>query len=134
MIDSNPSSGASTGGALAQEIDTMHMIEAIIKPTALDAVKNKLSELGIYGCTALECKGFGKQKGHTERYRGGRLDVGFVPKIMLKIAVRSEDLDNAVEAVTGGARTGHVGDGKVFIYQLDNVVRVRTGEKDNDAL
>ncbi|MCC5829474.1 MAG: P-II family nitrogen regulator [Phycisphaeraceae bacterium] len=112
----------------------MHMIEAVIKPSALDAVKDKLSKLGIYGCTALECKGFGKQKGHTERYRGGRMDVGFVPKIMLKIAVKSEDLDKAVDAVVGSARSGNVGDGKLFVYGLDKTIRIRTGESDNDAL
>lgn len=112
----------------------MHMIEAVIKPTALDAVKAKLMELGILGVTAIEVKGFGKQKGHTERYRGGRMDVGFVPKILLKIAVKSEDLDKAIEAVTGASRTGQVGDGKLFVYQLDKVVRIRTGETDNDAL
>ena len=112
----------------------MHMIEAVIKPAALDGVKEKLSKLGIYGCTALECKGFGKQKGHTERYRGGRMDVGFVPKVMLKIAVKNEDLEKAIDAVVSSARTGNVGDGKVFVSALDKVVRIRTGETDNDAL
>jgi nitrogen regulatory protein PII len=112
----------------------MHMIEAVIKPSSLDAVKAKLSELEILGVTAIEVKGFGKQKGHTERYRGGRMDVGFVPKILLKIAVKSEDLDKAIDAVTGAARTGQMGDGKLFVYQLDKVVRIRTGETDNDAL
>lgn len=115
----------------------MHMIEAVIKPSALDAVKAKLTGLGIFGCTALECKGFGKQKGHTERYRGGRMDVGFVPKVLLKIAVRGEDLDKAVDAITAAARSpgnGNVGDGKVFVYELTRVVRIRTGEINNDAL
>jgi len=112
----------------------MHMIEAIIKPAALDGVKAKLTELGILGCTALECKGFGKQKGHTERYRGARMDVGFVPKILLKIAVRSEDLDKALDAITSTAKSGSVGDGKIFVYELGKVVRIRTGEADNDAL
>ena len=112
----------------------MHMIEAIIKPAALDKVKQSLTDLGVLGCTALECKGFGKQKGHTERYRGARLDVGFVPKILLKIAVRSEDLDKAIAAVQSAAQTGNVGDGKIFVYQLDKVVRIRTGETDNEAL
>ncbi|MEX2215351.1 MAG: P-II family nitrogen regulator [Phycisphaeraceae bacterium] len=112
----------------------MHMIEAVIKPSALDAVKAKLSGLGILGVTALECKGFGKQKGHTERYRGGRMDVGFVPKILLKIACRSEDLQKTVDAIVAAARTGKVGDGKLWVYRLDTVIRVRTGEKDNDAL
>jgi len=112
----------------------MHMIEAVVKPASLDGIKAKLTGLGIFGVTALECKGFGKQKGHTERYRGGRMDVGFVPKILLKIAVRSEDLQKAIDAIISASRTGKVGDGKLFIYQLDNVIRVRTGEKDNDAL
>ena len=112
----------------------MHMIEVVIRPVALDAVKAKLNELGILGVTALECKGFGKQKGHTERYRGGRLDVGFLPKILLKIAVKSDDLDKAIEAISAAARTGQVGDGKMFVYELDKVVRIRTGESDNDAL
>lgn len=112
----------------------MHMIEAVIKPAALDKIKTRLAELGILGVTALECKGFGKQKGHTERYRGGRMDVGFVPKVLLKIAVRSEDLDKAVETVVSAARTGNVGDGKLFVYGLDKVVRVRTGETNEEAL
>lgn len=112
----------------------MHMIEAIIKPSALDGVKAKLIGLGILGCTALECKGFGKQKGHTERYRGGRMDVGFVPKVMLKIAVKNEDLTRALDAITSTARTGSVGDGKVFVYDLTAVTRIRTGEANNDAL
>lgn len=112
----------------------MYMIEAVIKPSALDRVKGQLAQLGILGCTALECKGFGKQKGHTERYRGGRMDVGFVPKITLKVAVQHEDLDKALEAITSSARTGQVGDGKIFVYELSKVVRIRTGETDNDAL
>ncbi len=112
----------------------MHMIECIIKPTAIDEVKNKLSDLGVLGMTALECKGFGKQKGHTQRYRGGRMAVGFVPKILIKVAVKSEDLDKAVDAIASAARTGQVGDGKLFVYPLEKVVRVRTGETDNDAL
>lgn len=112
----------------------MHMIETVIKPSSLDAVKAALSGLNILGCTALECKGFGKQKGHTERYRGGRMDVGFVPKVMLKVAVRNEDLEKAVRAITEAARTGNVGDGKIFVYDLTKVVRIRTGETNNEAL
>ncbi len=115
----------------------MHMIEAVIKPQALDKVKAKLTSLGIFGCTAIEVKGFGKQKGHTERYRGGRMDVGFVPKVGLKIAVKDEDLDKALDAIVSAARTGtsgEVGDGKVFVYALSKVVRVRTGESNEDAL
>lgn len=112
----------------------MHMIECIIRPHAIDDIKARLASLGILGCTALECKGFGKQKGHTERYRGARMDVGFVPKVLLKVAVRSEDLDKALDAVVQGARTGKVGDGKIFVYPIQKVVRIRTGEVDNDAL
>ena len=112
----------------------MHMIEAVIRPSSIDGIKTKLSELGILGCTAIEVKGFGKQKGHTERYRGGRMDVGFVPKVLLKIAVREEDLDKAIEVIVTAGRTGAAGDGKVFVYPLSRVVRIRTGEMDNDAL
>jgi len=112
----------------------MQMIEAIIKPEALEETKAALAELGILGATALECKGFGKQKGHTERYRGGRMDVGFVPKVMFKVAVTNEDLDKALDAIVGAARTGNVGDGKIFVYPLERVVRIRTGESDDDAL
>jgi len=112
----------------------MKMIEAVIKPSALDGVKTKLAELGIFGCTALESKGFGKQKGHTERYRGGRMDVGFLPKVTLKVAVKAEDLDKALETIISSARTGNVGDGKIFVYNIEGVTRIRTGEKDGDAL
>jgi len=112
----------------------MHMIEAVIKPAALEPVKSKLTQMGVLGVTALECKGFGKQKGHTERYRGGRMDVGFVPKVLLKIAVKSEDLDKTIEAIVSTARTGSVGDGKIFVRPLEKVVRIRTGESDEEAL
>ncbi len=112
----------------------MHMIEVILKPSKVDSVIHKLADLGIHGCTALECKGFGKQKGHTERYRGGQMEVGFVPKVLLKIAVKSEDLDKTLSAIVSTAGTGKVGDGKVFLYPLEKVVRIRTGEADNDAL
>ncbi|MEM7683050.1 MAG: P-II family nitrogen regulator [Planctomycetota bacterium] len=112
----------------------MHMIEAIIRPSALDDVKAGLAQLGILGCTAVEVKGFGKQKGHTERYRGGRMDVGFLPKVMLKIGVKDDELDKALEAIGNACKTGNVGDGKVFVYPLAKVVRLRTGETDHDAL
>jgi len=112
----------------------MHMVEAVIKPVALEAVKAKLTQIGVLGCTALECKGFGKQKGHTERYRGGRMDVGFVPKVMLKVAVKSEDLDKTIDAIVSAARTGSVGDGKLFVRPIEKVIRIRTGEADQEAL
>jgi len=88
----------------------MQMIEAVIKPQKLDAVKSGLAKLGILGVTAVECKGFGRQMGHTERYRGAKMDVGFVPKILLKIAVKSEEADKAVQSIVENARTGEVGD------------------------
>ena len=112
----------------------MQMIEAVIKPHKLDAVKNALAKLGILGVTAIECKGFGRQMGHTERYRGAKMDVGFVPKVMLKICVKSEDCEKAVTAIVESARTGEVGDGKIFVYPIAQTVRIRTGERDEQAL
>ncbi|MCY2951806.1 MAG: P-II family nitrogen regulator [Planctomycetota bacterium] len=112
----------------------MQMIEAVIKPHKLDDVKSALAKMGILGVTALECKGFGRQRGHTERYRGAKMDVGFVPKIMLKIAVRAEDSGKAVEVIVEAARTGEVGDGKIFVYPIAEVVRIRTGERNAQAL
>lgn len=112
----------------------MHMIEAVIKPHKLEAVKTALATIGILGVTAIECKGFGRQMGHTERYRGAKLDVGFVPKILLKICVKDEDLEGAVDAIRLNARTGEVGDGKIFISPVARVLRIRTGDEDNAAL
>ena len=112
----------------------MQMIEAVIKPHKLDAVKQALAKLGILGVTAVECKGFGRQMGHTERYRGAKMDVGFVPKVLLKICVKSEDTDKAVASIIEAAHTGEVGDGKVFVYPIASVVRIRTGETNEQAL
>lgn len=112
----------------------MQMIEAIIKPHKLDAVKGALAKIGILGVTALECKGFGRQMGHTERYRGAKMDVGFVPKILLKICVKSDETAKAVQTIVESARTGEVGDGKVFVYGVAEVVRIRTGERNEQAL
>jgi nitrogen regulatory protein PII len=112
----------------------MQMIEAVIKPQKLDAVKSGLAKLGILGVTAVECKGFGRQMGHTERYRGAKMDVGFVPKILLKIAVKSEEAEKAVQSIVENARTGEVGDGKIFVYPISKVIRIRTGETDAAAL
>jgi len=110
------------------------MIEAVIKPSKLDAVKTSLAKIGILGVTAIECKGFGRQMGHTERYRGAKMDVGFVPKVLLKICVKESDAKKAVDAITESARTGEVGDGKIFVYGIAQTVRIRTGEKDEQAL
>jgi len=112
----------------------MQMIEAAIKPHKLDAVKSALAKLGILGVTAVECKGFGRQMGHTERYRGAKMDVGFVPKILLKIVVKAPETNAAVSAIVEAARTGEVGDGKIFVYPIAEVVRIRTGERDEKAL
>ena len=112
----------------------MQMIEAVIKPYKLDAVKGALAKIGILGVTAVECKGFGRQMGHTERYRGAKMDVGFVPKVLLKLCVKSEEAEKAVAAIIEAARTGEVGDGKVFVYPVQQVVRIRTGETNEQAL
>jgi nitrogen regulatory protein PII len=112
----------------------MQMIEAVIKPHKVDAVKHALARLGILGVTAIECKGFGRQMGHTERYRGAKMDVGFVPKVLLKVCVKSEDVPRASAAIIEASRTGEVGDGKIFIFPIAEVIRIRTGEKNEQAL
>jgi nitrogen regulatory protein PII len=112
----------------------MQMIEAVIKPHKLDAVKSALAKVGILGVTAIECKGFGRQMGHTERYRGAKMDVGFVPKVLLKVCVKSEETSRAVDVIQEAAKTGEVGDGKIFVYPIVEVVRIRTGERNEVAL
>jgi nitrogen regulatory protein P-II 2 len=112
----------------------MKLITAVIKPFKLDEVRAALSDLGVSGMTVTEVKGFGRQRGHTELYRGAEYVVDFVPKTRIEIAVRSELLDQVVEAVVKAARTGKVGDGKIFVTEIDRVVRIRTGETDNSAL
>ena len=112
----------------------MQMIEAVIKPHKIDEVKTALAKIGILGVTAIEVKGYGRQMGHTERYRGAKMDVGFVPKVLLKICVKSDETAKAVETIVAAARTGEVGDGKLFIYPIARVIRIRTGEKDEQAL
>jgi len=112
----------------------MQMIEAVIKPQKLDDVKSALARLGILGVTASEVKGYGRQAGHTERYRGAKLDVGFIPKVLLEICVKSDDVNKAVDAIVGAARTGEVGDGKIFVLPVSGVTRIRTGEKNEQAL
>jgi nitrogen regulatory protein PII len=112
----------------------MQMIEAVVKPHKLDAVKTGLAKLGILGVTAVECKGFGRQMGHTERYRGAKMDVGFVPKVLLKVCVKAEDAEKVVATIMENARTGEVGDGKIFVYPIGSVYRIRTGEQNEMAL
>lgn len=112
----------------------MKMLTAIIKPFKLDEVREAIMNTGIAGVTVSEVKGFGRQKGHTELYRGAEYQVDFLPKVKLEIAVKDEEVDRLVEAITSAANTGKVGDGKIFIQSLEQVVRIRTGELDDEAL
>jgi nitrogen regulatory protein P-II 2 len=112
----------------------MKLIIAIIKPFKLDEVRQSLSELGLNGMTVTEVKGYGRQKGHTEIYRGAEYIVNFLPKLRVEIAVPTEHVERAVEAITASARTGQIGDGKIFVASLDHALRIRTGETDRDAL
>jgi nitrogen regulatory protein P-II 2 len=112
----------------------MKLVTAIIKPFKLDDVRAALSEIGISGMTVTEVKGFGRQRGHTELYRGAEYVVDFVPKTRVEVAVKDALLDQVVEAIVSAARTGKVGDGKIFISDIERVVRIRTGESDEQAL
>ena len=112
----------------------MKKIEAIIKPFKLDDVKEALQEVGVQGLSVIEVKGFGRQKGHTELYRGAEYVVDFLPKLKLEVAVTDDQVDTVVEAILKAANTGKIGDGKVFVYSLERAVRIRTGELDGDAL
>ena len=112
----------------------MMKIEAIIQPSRFESVKDALLEIGIEGMTVTEVKGYGRQKGHTEIYRGAEYVVNFLPKLRVEVAVDSSLADKAVEAITASARTGQIGDGKVFVSPIVNAVRIRTGETDSDAL
>ncbi len=112
----------------------MKKIEAVIKPFKLDDVREALSDIGITGMTATEVKGFGRQKGHTELYRGAEYVIDFLPKVMITIVIRDEQLDSCIEAITNAARTGKIGDGKIFVSDIDRVVRIRTGEEGDGAI
>lgn len=112
----------------------MKMITAIIKPFKLDDVRQGLSDVGIQGMTVEEVKGFGRQKGHTELYRGAEYVVDFLPKVKLQIAVNDQDVDKAVEAIINAANTGKIGDGKIFVSPLEQVIRIRTGETGANAV
>jgi len=112
----------------------MKKIEAIIKTFKLDDVKEALTEIDIKGLTVLEVKGYGRQKGHTEVYRGAEYVVDFIPKVKVEVIIQDEQEDQAVEAIVKAARTGKIGDGKIFVLPIEKVVRVRTGEVDNEAL
>jgi nitrogen regulatory protein P-II 2 len=112
----------------------MKLVTAIIKPFKLDDVREALSEIGIQGMTVSEIKGFGRQKGHTELYRGAEYVVDFLPKIKLEVAVADDQADKVIESISRAANSGKIGDGKIFVYNLDQVIRIRTGESGNDAL
>ena len=112
----------------------MKKIEAVIKPFKLDEVREALSEIGVSGLTVTEVKGFGRQKGHTELYRGAEYVVDFLPKVKIEVVIPSNLEDKAVEAIVKAARTGKIGDGKIFVTTLEQVVRIRTGETGKDAL
>jgi nitrogen regulatory protein P-II 1 len=112
----------------------MKKIEAIIKPFKLDDVRSALTEVGITGMTATEVKGFGRQKGHTELYRGAEYVVDFIPKVKIEIVLVAENVEQCIEAITLAARTGKIGDGKIFVSDVERVIRIRTGETDKDAI
>jgi nitrogen regulatory protein P-II 2 len=112
----------------------MKLIAAIIKPFKLDDVREALNDVGVSGITVIEVKGFGRQKGHTELYRGAEYVVDFLPKIKVEVAVDDSLVDEVIEAITGSARTGKIGDGKIFVFDLPQVIRIRTGETGSDAL
>ncbi len=112
----------------------MKLISAIIKPSNLDEVRESLSQIGVQGITVTEVKGFGRQKGHTELYRGAEYVVDFLPKVKIEAAVADDMVERVIEAIEGAARTGKIGDGKIFVFPLEQVVRIRTGETGNEAL
>ena len=112
----------------------MKLVTEIIKPFKLDDVRDALAEVGIKGMTVTEVKGFGRQKGHTELYRGAEYVVDFVPKVKLEVAVDSAIADQVIDAIVNAARTEKIGDGKIFVYDVDRIIRIRTGEEDQDAL
>jgi nitrogen regulatory protein PII len=112
----------------------MKKVEAVIKPFKLDDVREALSDVGITGMTAIEVKGFGRQKGHTELYRGAEYVVDFLPKVKLEVIVRDEDVERCLETITSAARTGKIGDGKIFVTSVERVIRIRTGETGDDAV
>ena len=112
----------------------MKIVMAVIKPFKLEEVRDALTSIGVHGLTVTEVKGYGRQKGHTEIYRGADYAVSFLPKLKIEVAVNAALVDQVIEAITAAARTGQIGDGKIFVYGIDSAVRIRTGEKDSDAL
>ena len=115
-------------------MDPMKIVMAVIKPFKLDEVRDALTGVGVHGLTVTEVKGYGRQKGHTEIYRGTEYAVNFLPKVKIEVAVDAGQVDKVVEAITAAAKTGQIGDGKIFVIPLDHAVRIRTGESDSAAL
>lgn len=112
----------------------MKKIEAVIKPFKLDDVREALSDIGVAGMTSIEVKGFGRQKGHTELYRGAEYVIDFLPKVKIEVVVKDDQLDACIEAITSAARTGKIGDGKIFVTTVERVIRIRTGEEGDEAI
>jgi nitrogen regulatory protein P-II 1 len=133
-IPTPPVRAARLGTGLPAGIDRVKKVEAIIKPFKLDEVKEALHEIGVSGITVTEAKGFGRQKGHTELYRGAEYVVDFLPKVKLEVVVTDALVDRVVEAIAAAAQTGRIGDGKIFVFAVESALRIRTGERDNDAI
>jgi nitrogen regulatory protein P-II 2 len=123
-------------GVAAPRTGATHMkiVMAVIKPFKLEEVRDALTSIGVHGLTVTEVKGYGRQKGHTEIYRGAEYAVSFLPKLKIEVAVTTDMVDKVIDAIVAAARTGQIGDGKIFVFGLDSAVRIRTGEKDDDAL
>jgi nitrogen regulatory protein P-II 1 len=124
----------SARGALGSKDEAMKKIEAVIKPFKLDEVKEALQEVGLQGITVTEAKGFGRQKGHTELYRGAEYVVDFLPKVKIEIVLGDDMLDKAIDAIRRAAQTGRIGDGKIFVSNIEEAIRIRTGESGTDAI
>ena len=125
---------SSLGNRAQAGIESMKIVMAVIKPFKLDEVRDALTSIGVQGLTVTEVKGYGRQKGHTEIYRGAEYAVSFLPKIKIEVAVDTKQVDKVIGAITGAAKTGQIGDGKIFVFNLENAVRIRTGETDTAAL
>ena len=129
-----PGHGLEPSRDLTGDRNHMKIVMAIIKPFKLEEVRDALTGIGVHGLTVTEVKGYGRQKGHTEIYRGAEYAVNFLPKLKVEVAVASDQVKKAIAAITGAAKTGQIGDGKIFVYPIDNAVRIRTGETDDNAL
>jgi nitrogen regulatory protein P-II 2 len=134
MAPQNECGGFSLSIGVSPRISVMKLVMAIIKPFKLEEVRDALTGLGVHGMTVTEVKGYGRQKGHTEIYRGAEYAVNFLPKLKIEVGIADDLEDKVVAAISNAAKTGQIGDGKIFVYDLDSAVRIRTGETDNDAL